>query len=200
MSNEQPESQATESANNVERLEVEKLETAIPYELAMEKNEIINLFRRNHPELPETQRLTELWIEEARKLGEGVEDSSIRESIVKSAQENLLTVKDLARWDTELEPDAIAKYLEWMNMLTEWVREGNHALSNRRQALYEIATADVYLSAAGVNPEYFDEAYDCLLRAAEATRESDLAVLANEKLDAITKVMKFLNKNAKKPN
>ena len=194
--------------------------------------------------IPETKRLADLWKEEAKKSAEGLPaDSPEREHILKATQEGVSMITDLARWDKNEDPRAREEYSTWKNKTDEWVKEGEKESSNpdrkkwdekvfdgvvdevdvvqeekgqRRQILLDIARADIYLSAGGVEPDFIDEAFACLDQAIEAchkvtyfnveTQEmemhpmnKDLAELAQGKIDAITKVLNFLNENAKKP-
>ena len=234
------EPQPTDPGLEIEKIEdvIQKPETAIPYALHMEKKEIIDLFRGDNPGQPETKRLVTLWMEEARKSVEGFEvDSTLKESMLRAAQENLFTVANLARWDKTVDPEAIAKYNAWQIKMEEWVLKGDELLprqdapksdeaftvgdpeffeiniqKQRRQILFEIARADVYLSV-----EDADEAYNCLDQAVALVEQSqaeyfneitgeielrspnaDLALVAEDKIAAITKVLIFLNQNAKK--
>jgi hypothetical protein len=224
MSNEQPKSSEVESVNSVEQFDMQNLETAIPYPLLMEKNEIMDLFRGTNPGNPETKRLVELWMEEARRTVEGVEvDSPVRESMLKAAQENLFTVSNLARWDTTVDPEAIAKYDGWQVKMQEWVAEGKapeggvapvyiHDRMFRRTVLVEIERADIYLSVGDQEEAYtcldqavklcenFNDSYKERLTDADRENINSLYTRAEDKIDAITKVLNFLNENAKKPD
>lgn len=203
------ESQPAGPQVNIESKEAqEKFEIEIPYVLAMEKQEIMDLFRGDNPGNPETKRLMSLWMEEAKRMEEGLlSESLLRESLLKAAQENLFTVANLARWDKTKDPEAVLRYDAWLVKGEAWVSEEEGAARVRRQIILEIARSDVYLS---VGDE--DEAYNCLDQAVGLSDGAvivggtetmqgfpDLLDMAEDKIDAITKVLNFLNKNAKKP-
>ena len=175
---------------------IEKVDMEIPYALTMEKQEIMDLFRGDNPGNPETKILVTLWMDEAQRSAEGLEkDSPIRESMLKAAQEGLFTVSNLARWDKTVDPEALSKFNAWLEKAEAWVSEEKGVARLRRQIILEIARSDVYLS---VGDE--EEAYNCLDQAlAYSDSSNDLAIVAQDKIDAITKVLNFLNKNAKKP-
>ncbi len=240
MNESQPAQPYTHILEGVEE-ELKKPETEIPYVFAMEKKEIMDLFRGDNPGNPETKRLVTLWMDEARQSVEGIEaDSPVRESMLRAAQENLFTVANLAKWDRAVDPEALVKYDAWQVKLNEWVTEddaifpknpvdvqkllGVHdsreqdilfitmsAKRQRRQMLLEIARADVYLSVGDEEEAYncLDQAIDIYLTSSyfdEETKEPkihetnlDLVAIAKEKITAITKVLNFLNANAKKP-
>lgn len=187
--------EAKQGIENVEPV-VEKLETEIPYALSMEKKEIEDLFRGDNPGNPETKRLVTLWMDEARKSVEGVEaDSPVRESMLRAAQENLFTVTNLARWDITVDPEALLKFDAWLVKNEAWVSEEKGVVRLRRQIILEIARSDIYLSVGDEQ-----EAYNCLDQAILYSGDNvDLAETAEDKIAAITKVLNFLNANAKKP-
>lgn len=189
---------AVEAKQGIENVESkgEQLETNIPYALRLEKKEIEDLFRGDNPGNPETKRLVSLWMDEARKSVEGVEvDSPVRESMLRAAQENLFTVANLARWDKTVDPEALLKFDAWLAKNEAWVSEEKGEAKLRRQIILEIARSDVYLS---VDDE--EEAYNCLDQAIlYGGNNTDLAEIAQDKINAITKVLNFLNANAKKP-
>jgi hypothetical protein len=202
------ESQPIQSQVNLENKEaIKNIETEIPRVLAIEKPEIMDLFRGDNPGNPETKRLVTLWMEEARKSVEGIEDNSpARESLLKAAQENLFTVANLARWDMTKDPEAVLRYDAWLVKGEAWVSEAEGITKVRRQIILEMARSDMYLSAGDEG-----EAYNCLDQAvwlsggaviAGAEEVSggfpDLREMAQDKIDAITKVLNFLNENAKK--
>ncbi len=191
------ESQLIQPHVKIENKEViEKDDMKIPYALAMEKQEIMDLFRGDNPGNPETKRLVTLWMDETKRSAEGIEkDSPGRESMLKAVQEGLFTVSNLARWDRTVDPEALSRFNAWLEKAEAWVSEEDGAVRLRRQIILEIARSDVYLS---VGDE--EEAYNCLDQALTyGDSSNDLTMIAQEKIDAITKVMNFLNHNAKKP-
>jgi hypothetical protein len=130
----------------------------------------------------------------------------VREKLLNAEEENLFTIANLARWDKTVDPEALLKYDAWLVKCEAWVSELEGVARVRRQVILEIARSDVYLSVCDE-----EEAYNCLDQAvglSEGTviiggivtplRFSDLADIAQDKIDAITKVLNFLNENAKK--